>query len=89
MRNIIKNLLINNARKSMLESVDGIDDIDFLKKELKKSLRKEFDLQQRIDKAIEYIENNKIYAEIEDYGKSGNDYVKIDDLLSILKGEDK
>lgn len=45
--------------------------------------------KKRIDKAIEYIEDNKIYAEIEDYGKNGDDYVEVDELLSILKGEDK
>lgn len=55
MSNIIENLLVNNIKKSMLESIDGIDDIDFLKRELKEHLRKEFDLQQRIDKAIEYL----------------------------------
>lgn len=53
---IIKNLIINNAKTSMLESIDGIDDIDFLKKELKEHLRNEFDLQQRIDNALEWID---------------------------------
>lgn len=42
-------------------------------------------LQSKIDKAIEYIEDNKQYAELEDYGKNGNDYVDADGVLDILK----
>ena len=42
-------------------------------------------LQSKIDKAIEYIEDNKQYAELENYGKNGNDYVDADGVLDILK----
>lgn len=42
-------------------------------------------LQSKIDKSIEYIEDNKQYAELEDYGKNGNDYVDVDGVLDILR----
>ncbi len=81
MNDIIKNLLVNTAKKSMLESIDGIDDIDFLKKELKEHLRSEFNLQQRINRAIEYIKEYKF--------ATTHFNLHSDRLLSILKGEDK
>ena len=53
------------------------------------------ELQQRIDKAIEYIENNSLYETEYDYDYEENSYLSgIDDeiakkdLLEILKGED-
>ena len=48
-------------------------------------------LQQRIDKAIEYIENKeKELEEIKGYDLLGNDYWHFNmKLLEILKGEDK
>lgn len=39
-------------------------------------------LQERIDKAIEYIENHS-------YGLEEENYDKINDILDILKGSDK
>ena len=52
------------------------------------------ELQQRIDKAIEYIENHSLYEEEYDYDYEENSYLSgIDDkvaktdLLEILKGE--
>lgn len=53
------------------------------------------ELQQRINKAIEYIENNSLYETEYDYDYEENSYLSgIDDeiakkdLLKILKGED-
>lgn len=41
-----------------------------------------------IKEAREYIENNKQYAELEDYGKNGEYYIDEIGLLEILdKGE--
>lgn len=42
------------------------------------------ELEEKIDKAIEYIRENKVYAELEDYMKNGDYYVKVDELLEIL-----
>ena len=50
------------------------------------------DLQQRINKAIEYIENNQLYEDLTEYDDEIN-FSYVDDLkatkylLSILKGE--
>ena len=57
-------------------------------------LREEIELlQQRIDKAIEYIEKHKQIAMFADLRKEGTHQYTIecdaDDLLSILRGEDK
>ena len=53
-------------------------------------------LQERIDKAIEYIENNSLYDEILDYDYEENPYVSYttdeyakENLLNILQGKDK
>ena len=59
-KDIITNMLVSSARKTMLENVDSIDDIKFLQKELKEHLKKEFDLQNQLeekDKAIDEIYN--------------------------------
>ena len=48
-------------------------------------LDKYIDVDDKNKKAIEYIEDNKQYAELEDYGKNGNDYVDADGVLDILK----
>ena len=61
-----------------------------------KDSKKYDSLQQRIDKAIEYIENNTLYSEEYDYDDEDNlqfqgayDYKASEDLLNILKGSDK
>ena len=47
-------------------------------------------LQQRIDKAIEYIKENKIEGFDEDgYSDAYYDYIYVRDLLNILEGDDK
>ena len=53
------------------------------------------ELQHRIDKAIEYIENTPLYTETYDYNMEDNlelNYVSDEkahnDLLNILRGED-
>lgn len=48
-------------------------------------LDKYIDVDDKNKKAIEYIEDNKQYAELEDYGENGNDYVDADGVLDILK----
>ena len=48
-----------------------------------------FDLQERIDKAIEYIEQNK-YRETNEYNEDNEQIVvEVKHLLNILKGSDK
>ena len=53
------------------------------------------DLQQRIDKAIEYIENNDLYTQDIDYDYDDNmvlspptDELESKKLLNILRGKD-
>lgn len=48
-KEIIGKMLVDNARKAMLENVDKIDDVKFLQNELKEHLKKEFDLQQQFE----------------------------------------
>ena len=55
-KDFIGKMLVNSARKTMLENVDAIDDIKFLQKELKDSLRKQFNLERELkekDKVID------------------------------------
>jgi len=62
-----------------------IKDIDYYKDEIHCLYAEKKELQERIDKAIEYIENNGdeiIYS----YDKTRE---LIDKLLDILKGSDK
>ena len=48
------------------------------------------ELQERINKAIEYIKENKIEGIDDDgYSDAWFDYVYVRDLLKILKGDDK
>ena len=61
-KDIIENIIVNNTRKAMLDSIDNIHDIDFLKRELKKHLREEFNLQNQLQ------EKNKIIDEMLNYG---------------------
>lgn len=56
-KDFIANLLVNQSKKTMIESIDNTDDIDFLKKELKKQLRENWDRQQDKDNLIKYLEN--------------------------------
>ena len=60
------------------------------------NIKKEYDkaLQQKeniIKEVREYVENNKQYAELEDYGKNGEYYIDEIGLLEILDkaGSDK
>ncbi len=51
-------------------------------------------LKQRIDKAIEYVENNQLYEDLSEYDDEVINFSWVDDLkatkelLSILRGED-
>lgn len=54
------------------------------------------ELRKRINKAIEYVENNILYTEDYDYDEEDNlvwkgayDYEAREDLLNILRGNDK
>ena len=61
----------------------------------KETLRDMVDeLQERIEKAVEYIENNSLYDEILDYDYEENPYISYttdeyvkDNLLDILSGD--
>ena len=55
-----------------------------------------YERQQKIDlldktrkRLIRYIKNNCIYAELEDYGKNGDYYIKINDILEVLDSNKK
>ena len=53
-------------------------------------LIKKLDNKENIIKEVrEYIENNKQYAELEDYGKNGEYYIDEIGLLQILDKENK
>lgn len=57
-KNFIANLLVNQNKKAMIDSIDNTDDIDFLKKELKKQLRENWDRQEDKDNLINYLEDS-------------------------------
>lgn len=68
---------------------------NFLLNENRKLERQTKELQERIDKAIEYIENNSLYKEEVDYDYEENpiyvgcnDIKSREELLDILKGEE-
>ena len=71
-------------------------DFNEIIKELKQEEHKNLELSMRINKAIEYINNNSLYEEEYDYDYeenihlSGiNDTKARNDLLNILQGSDK
>ena len=53
---IITNTLVNNSIKAMFDSIDNMDDINYLKKELKKHLRREFVLDSKLKEKSEIID---------------------------------
>ena len=62
---------------------------------IKNLINKNKELQDRIDKTIEYIENNDLYTQDIDYDYDDNmvlspptDELERKELLDILKGED-
>lgn len=72
------------------------DKIDTLEKTIEYAKRIEKDYKTKVDKAIEYIQNNTLYSEDYDYDDEDNlqfqgayDYKAREDLLEILKGSDK
>ena len=79
-KEIIGKMLVDNARKAMLENVDKIDDVKFLQNELKEHLRKEFDLQQQFE------EKNKVIDEILNFQSFTDDCpcIEIYDYIKIL-----
>ncbi len=54
-QNIIETLLVNNAKKAMLDGVDSLDE-NTLKKELKKHLSEQFEAEDRLKEIRELIE---------------------------------
>lgn len=60
-KDFIANLLINKSKQTMIDSIDNTDDIDFLKKELKKQLRENWNRQEDKVNLIKYLED-KIYS---------------------------
>lgn len=64
-REDIVKLFVTTSKKVMIESIDGIDDIKFLKEELKEYIRKNWDLKQEKENLIKYIE--KVMKQIETF----------------------
>lgn len=76
-------------REELVENYKSISKLN------KKYYKDNIELQQRINKAIEYINNNQLFEEEWDYDSDDepyswgcNDEIATSDLLSILKGED-
>lgn len=59
------------------------EEIERLKKELKREQDNSIYLEEKINKAIEYIENHN-YPQLDEM-----DYYSTSELLDILRGEDK
>ena len=66
------------------EKNKDLDSLHLLNKFMKE---KYFPLDEKIKEVREYIENNKQYAELEDYGKNGEYYIDEIGLLEILEKE--
>lgn len=83
-----KNKELENQNQSYQECINYLEDRTHYYED------KTFELQDRIDKAIEYINNNSLYEEEYDYDYEENIYLSgindtqvRNDLLNILKGE--
>ena len=81
--NTVRPEKLNENAKRLFEAVMQIAD-------------KRDDLQQRVDKAVEYVNNNSLYEQESDYDNEDNlilgmpsDEKATNDLLNILKGNDK
>lgn len=81
--NTVRPEMLNENAKRLFEAVMKIAD-------------ERDDLQQRVDKAIEYVNNNSLYEQDYDYDYEENlveyppsDEKATNDLLDILKGNDK
>ena len=73
------------------QEIERLKNINEEHRILNGKLRKELQQKESIIKEVrEYIENNKQYAELEDYGKNGEYYIDEIGLLEILdKGSEK
>ena len=75
------NIVIRNEKPIRIDT-QGLDYMVDLE-------QKYYDLQSIKKELREYIENNKQYAELEDYGKNGEYYIDEIGLLQILDKENK
>lgn len=82
-KDFIANLLVNQSKKTMIDSIDNTDDIDFLKKELKKQLRENWDRQEEKDNLIKDLELLIEYVEGEDASRYDKIYAEC--ARNILK----
>ena len=64
------------------KTIDALNEINGLQDKLQQK-------ESIIKEVREYIENNKQYAELEDYGKNGEYYIDEIGLLEILDKENK
>ena len=76
--------------EELLDTIENkviMKDIDYYKDEIHCLYDEKKELQERIDKAIEYIEE---FDELVGYNNEGDDFSNIEKkLLDILKGEEK
>jgi len=63
--NIIENLIVNQAKQIMLDSITGIGDIDFLKKEFTKTLREKWKLESNWKELKKWLEDYKNISTIQ------------------------
>ena len=56
-KDMIEKMLLNNARKAIFDSIDNINDVDFLKKELKYQLRENFNLYNQLEEKNKLIDD--------------------------------
>lgn len=74
-----KERLVEKTMKDMLETLSGVEKYVLVEKIV--------DLQQRIDKAVEYIKDKDNYNELTDYGYIDKKEV-VDKLIDILRGDE-
>ena len=86
----------NEYKETIAENMKLIQENHKLKEEFYLMRTNASQLAKRIDKAIEYIENNDLYEQDEDYDYEENLVLGVPDdseprkiLLEILKGSDK
>lgn len=85
LQSIIEKQIIYNARQAMLDSIKNTNDIMFLKTEFAKTLHEKWQLQSRVDKAIEILESIPINAdggEILEVERKVLHILKVDDLIT-------
>lgn len=84
MKDIISNLVVSQAKTTMLESIKNTDDINFLKKEFTKTLNEKWQFESNWNELKKWLKeqiNNLYFNEV--------DVLEVLDKMQELEGKDE